>query len=122
MAGVIAKYENEMVCDLAETYHIYDYTKLPVQTLATFVTGLRQDSRTKMAINGMRVPTNTIIMAMTYDRVNQWLWMNSKDGRRNRNKPKSLAEALTSEPKEKTIEVFESGEEFDAMLKKIKEG
>lgn len=122
MAGVIAKYEDEMVCDLAETYHVYDYRKLPVETLAAFVTGLKAESRTKMAINGMRVPTNTLIMAMIYDRITQWVWMNSKDGRKGKNKPSSLAEALTSPPKEKTIEVFESGEDFDAMLKRIKEG
>ena len=87
-----------------------------------FVTGLKADSRTKMAINGMRVPTNTIIMAMVYDRITQWIWMNSKDGRKGKNKPSSLAEALSRTPKEKNIEVFDSGDEFDAMLKRIKEG
>ena len=111
-----------MVCDLAETYHVYDYRKLPVETLVAFVTGLKADSRTKMAINGMRVPTNTLIMAMVYDRITQWVWMNSKDGRKGKNKPSSLAEVLSSTPKEKTIEVFESGADFDAMLKRIKEG
>lgn len=75
-----------------------------------------------MAINGMQVPLNTIIMAMTYDRVNQWIWMNTKDGRKGKNKPPSLAKTLTSKPKEKTIEVFDTGVEFDAMLKRIKEG
>lgn len=75
-----------------------------------------------MAINGMKVPMNTLIMAMIYDRVVQWIWMNSKDGRNGRNKPSSLSEALTQPPKQKTIEVFDSGDEFDAMLKKIKEG
>ena len=122
MAGVLSKHKNEMICDLAETYHIYDYRRLPVQTLAVLVTGLRADSRTKMAINGMQVPLNTIIMAMTYDRVNQWLWMNTKDGRKGKNKPSSLVETLTSKPKEKTIETFDTGEEFDAMLRRIKEG
>ena len=111
-----------MICDLAETYHVFNYRELPVKLLATLVSGLRADSRVKMAINGTNVPTTTLIMAMTYDRINQWVWMNTKDGRRNKNKPASLAEALMAKPKEKTHEVFDSGEEFDAMLKKIKEG
>lgn len=118
---MIAKYEKEMICDLAETYHVFDYRKLPVETLVAFVIGLRQNSRTKMAINGMKVPIETVIMAMIYDRINLWIWMNSKDGKKGRHRPESLAESLTKE-RVKDIEVFDTGDEFDAMLRKIKEG
>lgn len=107
-----------MICDLAETYHVFNYRELPVKLLATLVVGLRANSRTKMAINGMKVPMETLLMASIYDRLNCWIWMNTKDGRKKKNPPKSLAEMLSSE-KEKTNESFDSGEAFDEAYRRI---
>lgn len=94
-----------------------------METLAAFVTGLRQDSRTKMAINGMKVPTNTLIMAMVYDKLNQWIWLNSKQGRKGHNPPPSLVEKLTK-PVEKAskVQAYDSGDEFDLAFKRITGG
>lgn len=111
-----------MICDLAETYHIYDYQKLPVETLVAFVTGLRQDSRTKMAINVMKVPTNTLIMAMVYDKLNQWIWLNSKQGRKGHNPPPSLVEKLMNNEKQSKVQAYDSGDEFDLAFKRITGG
>lgn len=111
-----------MICDLAEVYHVYDYRELPVNTLATLVTGLRADSRTKMAINGAKVPTETLILAMIYDKLSQWIWMNTKDGQKRRNEPKSLVELFTSEPKESQVESFDTPEEFDRARQQILNG
>lgn len=108
-----------MICDLAETYHIYNYRGLPVPTLATLVAGLRADSRTKMEINGAKAPTETLIMAMVYDKLSQWIWMNSKDGRKGINPPKSLVKLITSEPKRSTVTAYESGEDFDRARQRI---
>lgn len=102
-----------MICDLAETYHIVNYRELPVRTLAALVTGLRADSRTKMKMTGQRYPDNILIQALVFDRLSQLVWMNSEDGRKNRNRPASLYEQLTKEPKKEEIMVFDSGEEFD---------
>jgi len=101
-----------MICDLAETYHIVNYRELPVRTLAALVTGLRADSRTKMKMTGQRYPDNILIQALVFDRLSQLVWMNSEDGRRNRNRPASLYEQLTKEPKPKIMS-FDSGEDFD---------
>ena len=102
-----------MICDLAETYHIVNYRELPAKTLAALVAGLRADSRTKMKMTGQRFPDNIIILALIFDRLSQLVWMNSEDGRHNRNRPVSLYDKLTSEPKKEEIMVFDSGEEFD---------
>lgn len=102
-----------MICDLAETYHIVNYRELPVRTLAALVTGFRANSRTKMKMTGQRYPDNILIQALVFDRLTQLVWMNSEDGRRNRNRPASLYEQLTKEPKKEEIMVFDSGEEFD---------
>lgn len=40
--------ESAVICDLAETYSIFDYKSLPVLTVATFCVGLRENSRIKM--------------------------------------------------------------------------
>lgn len=119
---MISDHEDAMICDLAETYHIYDYRRLPVTTLAVFVAGLRANSRTKMEINGTRVPNETLIMAMTYDKLSRWVWMNSKDGAKGVNPPKSLAELLTAEPKEKDVVSFDDGDEFDRAYQRITQG
>ena len=42
-----------LICDLAETYHIYDMRSLPLQTVATLSAGLRDDSRIKMKAGGV---------------------------------------------------------------------
>lgn len=41
-----------LLCDLAETYQIYDLKALPVTTLAVLSFGLRPDSRIKMKLAG----------------------------------------------------------------------
>lgn len=87
-----------------------------------FVTGLRQDSRTKMAINGMKVPTNTLIMAMVYDKLNLWIWANSKEGRKGKNKPASLTDLLSKDPPEKNVVAFDKGDDFDAAYQRIIQG
>lgn len=40
--------EDALICDLAETYQIYDYRQLPAYQVAVFSYGLRDDSRIKV--------------------------------------------------------------------------
>ncbi len=93
--------------------------------VATLVTGLRADSRLKMKMTGTKVPTDTTILAMIFDACSTLIWMNSEDGRKNRNRPKSLVKALTEEPDTKTVS-FSSGDAFErarAMaLEKVRKG
>ena len=43
-----------LLCDMAETYHVYSMRALPVETLATLACGLRDDSRIKLKISGLK--------------------------------------------------------------------
>lgn len=115
---MIREYESEMICDLAETYHVFNYRELPPKLTATLVSGLRANSRVKMSLTGMKIPVETTIQAMIYDAVSMILWMNSDDGRRNRNRPKSLVKTLMEDPEPKEFQTFSSGAEF---LKKREE-
>lgn len=56
-----------LLCDLAETYHVYDLKALPVQTLAALSFGLRDDSRIKMKLSGLVYVSPIILQAEIVD-------------------------------------------------------
>lgn len=61
--------EDAMICDFAETYHIYDYRNIPASLAATLAAGLRDDSRIKIKMSDRRGSVNTIILAGIMDRL-----------------------------------------------------
>lgn len=99
------------MCDLAETYHIYDYKRLPVTQVAALAVGLRDDSRIKMKLSGARAPAEILLMAAMVDRLSLLVWTKSKDAQKGRGRPKSILEAL--QEKESDTVAFASGEEFE---------
>jgi hypothetical protein len=119
LADMIAKDENALMCDLAETYHIYDYKSLPLSRVAIFAVGLRDDSRIKMKISGMKYPTETLLLASAVDRLSLLAWMNSKDGANGINRPKSVLNELIGQEVERDIEAFNSPEEFEKRRNEI---
>lgn len=56
-----------LVCDMAETYHVYDFRAIPVETLATLAAGLRDDSRIKMRVGGIEYVPPIILLARIAD-------------------------------------------------------
>lgn len=127
LAGMIAEDENALMCDLAETYHIYDYRQLPLLKVAVFACGLRDDSRIKMKLSGQMVPLDTLLLAGVVDRLSLLVWMQSKDGQKGIKRPALLAPTLASNEQSKTEFIaFSSGKEFEEMreniIKNMKEG
>lgn len=119
--------ENALICDLAETYHIYDYKQLPLTTIAVFSVGLRDNSRIKMKMNNQTVELNTLLMAGISDKLSTLLWWKTKDGQKGINKPASLVDVLTNtQPKENNVIAFSSGEDFinrrNELLKHSRKG
>ena len=104
--------EDALICDLAETYQIYDYQQLPLQMVAVFSYGLRDDSRIKMSISKQSVPLETMLLAGLSDRLALLLWTKTKDAEHGRNRPDSISESLTNVKKESSQLTFDSGEEF----------
>jgi hypothetical protein len=115
---VVAEAEAELICDFAEVYHIYDYQALPLQYAATLVTGLGENSRVKLKLSGTKYTKETFLLAAIADRLSLLVWFQSKDGHANRNRPKSIVNALTE--KEPTNEgkpmAFATKKELDAEL------
>lgn len=112
--------ENALICDLAETYNIYDYKQLPVKTIAVFSVGLRNSSRIKMKLSNQHIDLDTIILANISDKLSFWLWGQSKDGQKGINKPISLVETMmNTNKKKKEILAFNSGEDFEKRRNEI---
>lgn len=120
---MIALDEDALVCDLAETYQIYDYKQLPLNQVAVFAYGLRDDSRIKQMMSDQIVPLETTLLASIVDRLSLSLWLQTKDGQKGVNRPASIADQLIkrdkSENDEKDYLVFESGEDFENYRKAL---
>lgn len=116
--------EELLICDLAETYGIFNYRSLPVQLVATLSVGLRADSRIKMKINGYNVPFQTLLLAGVYDKVSWLVWSQSEDGRKGIHYPKSIVNQLMGNGIDSKDSVsFASGEDFNSERERIlKEG
>lgn len=110
---MIKEDEDALICDLAETYRIYDYRALPVRILATLCCGLRDDSRIKMKLSGTKVPMNIILLASAVDKLSFLAWSRTKDAENNMNRPASIVGILTGNTEEKDIMSFETAEEFE---------
>ena len=115
--------EDALVCDLAETYQIYDYKQLPLTQVAVFAYGLRDDSRIKQIMSDQIVPLETTLLASIVDRLSLSLWLQTKDGQKGVNRPASIADQLIkrdkSENDDKDYLVFESGEDFEKYRKEF---
>ncbi|CAG6259933.1 phage protein [Streptococcus pneumoniae] len=120
---MIALDEDALICDLAETYQIYDYKQLPLNQVAVFAYGLRDDSRIKQMMSDQIVPLETTLLASIVDRLSLSLWLKTKDGQKGVNRPASIAELLKKNNKEEGDErdylVFESGEDFENYRKAL---
>lgn len=117
--------EDALVCDLAETYGIFDWRALPVRTVATLSAGLRPDSRIMMKLSGTDFMLRDLLLASIFDNTALLLWAQTKDGEKGRNRPKSLLASFLNENKgNKGIKTYESGEDFEKdrqrILEKIK--
>ena len=117
--------EDALICDLAETYRIYDYRQLPPMRVAVFACGLKDESRIKMALSGQLVTLDTLLLAGISDKLGTLVWFQTEDGQKGKNKPASLVNMLTNNQAEKKEDViiFDSGEDFAKQrLRLIKGG
>ena len=117
---MLATDRDALVCDLAETYGILDYRALPVPLLATLSSGLRDTSRIKMRMGGMRATTDTLMLAAAVDKLTTLVWLQTKDAQHGRNRPKSLVGMLLGEPAAKRAVVgLVSAADFEAAKVRI---
>lgn len=115
-----------LICDLAQYYNIHDYTQYPLDHVATLASGLPPDSRVFRGLNNFKNVDNTILIAGIYERLDLLLWSKTKDGQKNRNRPKSIIDSLSVKSKEKDHSNFTSAEDFEKrrqeIIQKIEKG
>lgn len=109
---MIALDEDALICDFAETYHIYNIYEMPIVYVATLAIGLRDNSRIKMAISGLRVDEKTLLLAHIADNTAINTWFKTEDGQKGQNRPPSLVMALSGKTIEDNTKTFESGDDF----------
>ncbi len=109
--------ENALICDLAETYHLFDYRSLPVKLVAALSAGLRDNSRIKLKAVDSKISLETIILATIADNLTM---LRAGMDKRNRGKPFLFTEAINSENKKQKVRGFKTVQEFEAALSRIK--
>lgn len=119
LAAMIARDEDAVFCDLWETYGVRDYKALPPTVAARLFCGLRENSRCRMILSGKNVDTPTILLAAAVDRLGVLAWMNSEAARKGGDRPPSIVDAILNVSAERDIEVFDTGEAFEAARAKI---
>lgn len=114
----MAENRDALVCDLAETYGIFDYRALPAFQLATLAAGLREDSRIKLRLSGGKVPRSEMLLAAAVDRLSLLVWFLSEEGTE---RPKSILDILLGEEKKDNSDTvgFETGADFEAAWKQM---
>ena len=110
--------KNAVICDLAETYNIYDYKRVPGRLLGILVAGLGENTRIGKRINGVRGTVSEVLLAQILDGIRFLCWAKTEDGQKGKHRPKSVAsEFFVSEDKEKTKAV--SIDDFEKIREKI---
>lgn len=112
--------EDALICDLAETYHVFDYRSLPLLTAATLSVGLRDNSRIKMKMRETEYPLETVLLAAAVDRLSTLTWLQTKDGIEGTNRPASVLNALLGKQKDDNdIVAFDSPEAFEKERRRL---
>lgn len=110
--------EEALICDLAETYNIFDYKKLALNELAIFACGLRDDSRIKLKMSENILSPNQLLLAGIQDRLSLLVYSKTKDAEKRKNYPKLILDSF-----ENKVDSFSSGEDFMKERERImKEG
>ena len=128
LAAMLERSEDSLICDLAETYHIYNMRSFSASYIAILAAGLREDSRVMMLFSGNKIRPSLLLQAASLDKLALLWWAETKDGQKNRNRPESVVESLTKENKqtEEPPIVFESAEDFnkarEEMIRRINNG
>ncbi|WP_053766714.1 DUF5361 domain-containing protein [Enterococcus hirae] len=114
--------EEALICDLAETYQIYDYKQLPLSKVAVFSCGLRENSRIKMKLAQQVVPFETLILASILDKLSVLLWTKTKDAEKGKNLPQMIMGELiphVQKSKQTDTSIFDSSEDFEQRRKEL---
>lgn len=116
---MLATDADALMCDLAETYHIYDYQQLPPSKVAVFSVGLKDTSRIKMKLAGQNVPLDTLMVAGIVDRLSILVWRQTEDGHKGINRPAMVTDTILGTGPKEDMATFCTGEDFEKARNEI---
>lgn len=116
---MIAADENALICDMAETYGVFDMRALPVSMLATLAAGLRENSRIRIKLSGAQAAPETLLLASGVDALNFLAWTKTKAAQSGKNRPKSLLSAFMETPVQEDVIGYRTPEEFCAAWRRL---
>ena len=120
LAAMVAKDEGALICDFAETYHIYNWRSLPARYAATLAAGLKPDSRIKLKLSGVSWSLQTMLLAAIADATSLLVWQGSQAAVDGKPPPKSFYEVILGKNKVKnSVAGFSSATEFLAWREKM---
>ena len=64
---MIALDKDALICDMAETYRIFDLRSVPLSLLATLASGLGMNSRIRLKEYGIRSSWESVLLAKLWD-------------------------------------------------------
>ena len=116
---MVAADENALICDFAETYHIYDWRQLPARFVATLAAGLGPDSRIIRKLSGVPARLDHLLLAIIADACTLSVWQRSKAAAEGTPPPPSLYQTLFGRRDAGRQGGFADGAEFDAWREKM---
>lgn len=108
-----------LLCDLAETYHIYSLDALPLPTVAILAAGLRDNSRIKLKMAGTLYTTTDTLLGGILDRLSLLVYANTKDAVKGRNYPAMVTDTMYAKKPTEEIQGFASGKDFDDYRRRL---
>lgn len=92
--------KNALICDLAQTYSIYDMYQFKASYIAILACGLDDNSRIKKKISETRVGLTDLLLSLILDGVNTLVWFQTEDAQKGINRPKSIFNLLNGNEEE----------------------
>lgn len=118
LALLVGRCEDELICDMAETYHVFNWRELPLKTAAVLASGLHQDSRCFRKLNKQKLRSDEYLQFAILDELRLIRWLNTADAAKGKNRPESVLQNVLEPKKAKTVG-YNTPEEFEAIRQKI---
>lgn len=125
LARLLSKYKNELICDFAEYYHIYNIKDYNPRYIGILACGLRGFSRVMGEISGDKLTLDNKLNALIVDNLAWLVWSKTTDAEHNRNRPQSVYDIITGNVKDNKTDnevKFKTYEEFENARARILEG
>jgi hypothetical protein len=120
LAVIVNDFEDKLIGDLAQYYHILNYENQPPHLIATLVSQLPSESRLVMHYSNKTITLNQVLMATMIDNLQTLVWQNTKNGHKGQNRPEAMLDTLLHKNEKKkndnskeNLMAFDSPEEYE---------